>query len=258
MLENWATSEVYRGCRHSRLDFGARLRQKAGCARCGRRIRHDGRKEDDEQTPVDAPVALPVCVAARGRRAAVYEAAPAADISVMASSVFSPPQDARHLVDGSGLSGDRHDNEGSARTMWHSVENPAASSPAPGLPAAPAWVRFAFAHPVALAELRLWNHNQAGLTDRGIRKATLFTSADGATWAAQALELPRASGAPGAQVSLVVKAPGKPVKAAILAAESNYGSTIYGLSEVQFMTQRDVAEADLPFPAELTCEPQPF
>ena len=64
---------------------------------------------------------------------------------VTASSTFSAAQDAKHLVDGSGLSGDRHDNDSGAKTMWHSVEKPATSSPGAGLPAVPAWVRFDFA-----------------------------------------------------------------------------------------------------------------
>ena len=69
----------------------------------------------------------------------------ASSIAVKVSSTFTPPQDVNHLIDGSGMDADRHDNHGAASTMWHTVEPPAASKPADGLPTAPVWVR-----PIAL------------------------------------------------------------------------------------------------------------
>ena len=167
---------------------------------------------------------------------------------VTASSTFSPKQAVEQLVNGAGLTGDRHDNDRGANTMWHSVEKPTPGSPAAGLPAVPAWLRFDFAQPTAFDEVRIWNHNQASYTDRGIRQARFFTSADGVAWSSQAIEIPRAKGAASEPVSLVVKTGRKPVKSVILAAESNYGSAYYGLSEVQFVARRDVAEKDVPFP----------
>jgi len=70
---------------------------------------------------------------------------PASEIKVTPSSVFSPAQTAKHLIDGSGLSGDSHDNKDGARTMWHTVENPADGDVA-GIQA-PTWVRFDFTKP---------------------------------------------------------------------------------------------------------------
>jgi hypothetical protein len=49
------------------------------------------------------------------------ELVPASAITVTTSSTFDKMQDARHLVDGSGLSGDRLDNAGGAQTMWHTT-----------------------------------------------------------------------------------------------------------------------------------------
>lgn len=43
-------------------------------------------------------------------------------IKVIASSTFSREQNARHLIDSSSLADDRHDNDGGARTMWHTTQ----------------------------------------------------------------------------------------------------------------------------------------
>lgn len=196
-------------------------------------------------------LALPIAAPAR----VIEEALPGGQIVVTASSTFSPPQDVRNLVNGSGLADDLHDNEAGSRTMWHSTENPAPTSPATGVPPCPAWVRFDLREPTALAALRIWNHNQAGLTDRGFRQALLLTSDDGVSWKSQAIEIPRAPGTPGAACSLVV--PCGTVKSVILAAQANYGSACYGLSEVQFMTRREVDDKDLPFPARMECTALP-
>ena len=105
---------------------------------------------------------LPLCVHA----VLIEEPISSNAITVTASSTYGREQDCRHLVDGSGMSGDRHDNNGGAATMWHTVEN-----------ATNGWVRFEFAQPVTVGAVCIWNHNQAGLRDRGFRKARLVTGA---------------------------------------------------------------------------------
>lgn len=173
----------------------------------------------------------------------IEEPVPAGHIKASASSTFSLPQDCRHLVDGSGLSGDRHDNNAGAGTMWHTVEKPAE-----------AWVRFDFAEPVTLSAVRIWNHNLSGLQNRGFRQARLLASSDGATWTSQAIELKRGDGLP-ERIPLEAKTA---VVSVMIAGDSNYGGNVYGLSEVQFMMAREVAEKDLPFPAGMEARPQPF
>ncbi len=157
---------------------------------------------------------------------------PASMISVSASSEYGTAQSARHLIDGSGLANGRHDNEGSARTMWHSTQKPSPKPPAPGLAPSPAWVRFDFAPPQKFDAIRIWNHNQANLTDRGFRHTRLYGSSDGATWfpltSPEPIELPRASGADGAEaVSFANASLARPIQSVIIAAaaqEGNYGS----------------------------------
>jgi TPR repeat protein len=177
----------------------------------------------------------------------VTGALPARSITVTASSTYLPRVTARHLIDGTGMLGALHDNEGTAATMWHTVENPAASAPAPGLPASPAWVRFDFARPRTVAKLLVWNHNQAGYLDRGFRKTRIYGSADGVAWrtltSEEVIELPRAGGGPlGEPVTIEIKAGVGPLKAMLIAADAtdgNYGGSCYGLSAARFILRAD-------------------
>jgi hypothetical protein len=191
---------------------------------------------------------------------------PAKLITVTASSEYARGESVRHLVDGSGMGGGVHDNNGSSETMWHSKERPATTSAVADLPASPAWVRFDFAQPQKFDSIHIWNHNQAELTDRGFRKTRVFGTADGATWfaltAPEAIELPRASGSPGLEASVIANvAKDRALQSVVIAAEAkdgNYGSDYYGLSAVRFVSAREVAEADLPVPAGMACAALPY
>lgn len=138
--------------------------------------------------------------------------------------------------------------------MWHTTQNPAFTRPAADLPATPAWVRFDFNVPQTIVAVRIWNHNQANLTDCGFRKARLFTSADGTTWESQAIEIPRGTG----EMVAFPLAVARPIASIIIAAETNYGGDTYGLSAVRFMVAREVAPEDLPFPTSLECMVQDY
>lgn len=194
------------------------------------------------------------------------EELPAAAMTVTASSEYSPGQTARHLVDGSGMRNGRHDNNHSAQTMWHTTQFPVASSPAAGVPASPAWVRFDFAQPQAFDSILLWNHNQGNLTDRGFRKTRILGSVDGAKWLSltspEVLELPRAGGSPGLEPIVIPNLKkAQALKSVIIAAEAkdgNFGGDYYGLSAVRFAANREVAEADLPVPTGMACAGLPY
>ena len=187
----------------------------------------------------------------------VDEVLPADGITITASSTFSPLQDARHVIDGSGLAEGGHDCDGGARTMWHSAEHPVATVPAGGLAPAPAWIRIDLPAAATPRGVRIWNHNQAGLTDRGFRRARVCMSADGANWQVRAIEIPRAAGSDAEPSSLEVQLDGRPVRSLILAADTNYGGTCFGVSEVQLLTRREVKESELPFPASMDCIARP-
>jgi hypothetical protein len=191
---------------------------------------------------------------------------PAPVISVAASSEYSASQSARHLIDGSGLANGRHDNQAGAQTMWHSTFKPAPQPPASGLAPSPAWVKFDFAQPQKFDAIRIWNHNQANLTDRGFRHTRVYGSTDGTAWfpltSPETVELPRASGGDGAEaVTVSNAAPARSFQSVIIAAaveDGNYGSDYYGLSAVRFVVHREVAEADLPVPTNMTCAALPY
>ena len=67
-------------------------------------------------------------------------------------------------------------------TMWHSAENPAASSPAAGLPASRRGCGSISRSRRRSMKSASGTTTRPNLTDRGFRQARLFTSADGTTW----------------------------------------------------------------------------
>jgi hypothetical protein len=138
--------------------------------------------------------------------------------------------------------GSVHDNEGGARTMWHTTENPAITKPTNDLPASPAWVRFDFAQPIKFDKVLIWNHNQTGLTNRGLRNVRISGTSDGVSWFpltfTPVVELPQADGsARGGYYPVPVATAGSPIKSVVISAETqggNYGGNVYGLSAVHF------------------------
>jgi hypothetical protein len=195
----------------------------------------------------------------------VTETVPAADISPSASSSWIGLSPAS-AVNGSGLDAKgKHDHNAQSVTSWHSTTNPVASSPAPGLPSAQAWLRCDFKKPRTLDRCLIWNHNQENLSDRGFRHVQLFVSPDGKTWEAvkvdgqDVFELPRAQGADAQAYSLSVTLPRKAIQSAILLAKDNYGGNVFGISELRFICPAaDIPEAQLPIPREVKVEEFPF
>ncbi len=170
---------------------------------------------------------------------------PESAITVTASSQYSPDQDIKHLIDGSGMCSGLHDNNYAANTMWQSVENPISQPPGPGLAPSPAWVRFDFSQPEKLVSVLIWNHNQENLTDRDFRKTHIYGTTDGATWfpltGTDTIDLPRVNGHAGLPAYAVANQAGwRPIKSVIIAADAvdgNYGSACYGLSAVRFISR---------------------
>jgi alpha-mannosidase len=184
--------------------------------------------------------------------------------NIVASSEFSSDQSVQHLVDDSGMDGDLHDGDANGQTMWHTAGNPVPARFADGCPESKAWVRFDFEQPRSIDEISIWNYNQANQTDRGFRKIRLFGSADGDKWfpltTQDPMELPRGNGTSVDPFIARVPANFKTLKGIVIAAEAkegNYGSPIYGLSEVKFISHREVSETDLPFPSDMICVARP-
>jgi len=192
-------------------------------------------------------------VLAQNNSVSIVQEISASDITVSASSTYGPNQSVNHLTDGSGLHENKHDDNGSSLTMWHTNESPLASKPVKGLPSFRAWVRFDFTTPKIFSKTLIWNHNQANLTNRGFRKTKVYGSVNGTDWIElKALELPEAKTTNGqaTEIEISVK---KPLKSVIIAAESNWGGNAYGLSEVKFVSGMELSESELPFPTDMTC-----
>lgn len=183
----------------------------------------------------------------------IIQEIPANEIILSASSSFGPDQSVGHLIDGSGIQNKIHDNNGSSITMWHTTQNPATSIPSKGLPSFKAWLRFDFSTQKSFNKLLIWNHNQENLTNRGFRLIKVYGTADGISWIQlSTLELPNAKQTNGTVTEIVIKEK-KPLKAVIIAAESNWGGNVYGLSEVKFLSELKVDQSNFPFPSGLEC-----
>ncbi|MBN1514134.1 MAG: hypothetical protein JXB13_19105 [Phycisphaerae bacterium] len=174
-------------------------------------------------------------------------------ITATASSVYSAMQDAAKAVNGSGLTGDLHDNDPSSTTMWHGIVGPpfgGESNVHAGTEAGAEWIKFEFDRTYRLNEMIVWNHNQVAyglpdLTDRGMRDVFVEYSADGLTYvnlagAGQTLPMRRAPGMNGVWPTNVIdfgEAEARYVVITATAENPNFGGQVVGLSEVQFTTR---------------------
>lgn len=177
----------------------------------------------------------------------------AREISLSSSGTFGPDQSVQHLTDRSGIHDNLHDDDAGASTMWHTPLNPVASAPVKGLPAFPAWVRFDFSTPTAINTILIWNHRQHNLSNRGFRSTRIYGTTDRINWfVLKQLELPDARTLNGqaTEVSINEK---RPLAAVIIAAESNWGGDVYGLSEVEFSSSLELKDAALPHPLDISC-----
>ncbi len=112
-----------------------------------------------------------------------------ADITVTTSNSEGPSTGAK-TVDGSGLSGNNHNNNVSH--AWFGQETQA--NPVPGRGASN-WIHYDFGHQYALGASTIWNFNEEGYTEAGMRSVTIDTSVDGTSWTEWGtFEIARASG----------------------------------------------------------------
>lgn len=164
---------------------------------------------------------------------------PSDAITAHASSEYYPPLTAASLtIDGSGLTGDLHDNHPQGHTMWLSISGGGGSSinnPA-GVPGK-AWLLYTLDTRYNLDEMWLWNHNQENLTDRGLRQVSIHYSVDGTIWYLKGqTEFTRAPGTPDYAHTDEIDFGEVPAKYILITAaetDGNYGSAYYGLSEIR-------------------------
>jgi hypothetical protein len=144
---------------------------------------------------------------------------PPEKIAVEASSSRGGKIVPENLINGNGINNGFYENNTDSdtmwNTMWHSGAKLQPSSPAPGLPASNAWVRFNFKTPQSPTQCLIWNYNQTDLSNGGFHRAQIFITTDGKSWTpvlvngADTFDIPKASEAPSEPVSLAQPASGK-------------------------------------------------
>ena len=184
-----------------------------------------------------------------------------------AGSTFNPaytPE--QNVINNSGMSSDMeldalHDNEGGATTMWHTRDNPGKN----------AWIQVDLGRIYSLDQMWVWNHNQKNLSDRGLKNVKIEYSEDGENWIELTTDISfadgnehypfqfaQASGESGCSATNLndenhtpvcfdgAKARYVKITAAPTSGNGNWGSTIYGLSELRFteMEQGDEKPVD--------------
>lgn len=77
----------------------------------------------------------------------------------------------RSGISGGSLKTYVHDNNADAKTMWHTRDNPK-----------DLYVMYDFGHVKKLDEMYIWNMNQSGKTDRGLKNVKILYSQDKETW----------------------------------------------------------------------------
>ncbi len=164
------------------------------------------------------------------------EIKPIPSVTATASSSSSDSTGPMKTVDGSGL--DASDTHGTTQgTMWLSKKGESA-----------AWIQYEFDKAYQLAEMWVWNANQAIEATSlaiGAKDVVVECSLDGTTWTALVPVLPfaRATGKSGYAHNTVVNFPYEKAKYVRITITSNWGGKTvqYGLSEVRFyyLPERD-------------------
>ena len=183
---------------------------------------------------------------------------PPEKIGVEASSSRGGKIVPENLINGNWINNGFYENNTDSNAMWNTMWRSGAklqpSSPAPGLPASNAWVRFNFKTPQSPTQCLIWNYNQTDLTNGGFHRAQIFITTDGKSWTpvlvngADTFDIPKASEAPSEPVSLAVPLSGGAISGLVILAKDNYGSHLYGLSAVRFANTQEAAVASLPVP----------
>lgn len=154
---------------------------------------------------------------------------PKANIIVTASS-SKANQGPEKTIDGSGITGDLHENTGT--NMWLSDVTTDPNK---------AWIRYDFNQVYKMPIMLIWNYNQTGIfANYAIKGCVIEYSADaGTTWTALDVnELPKGNGASLSPlvVDLGGVADGLAINSIRITANNNFSTSFknYGLSEVRF------------------------
>jgi hypothetical protein len=121
-----------------------------------------------------------------------------------------------------------------------------------------AWIEYTFDTAYTIGNMYIWNHNQNGLTNRGLKNVTIQYSVNGTTWSTLgSYVIPRATGLNGMTPSATINFAGASAKYVVITAaliDGQYGpdpgvaDTYYALAKVRFgmngTTATDVTTPD--------------
>lgn len=190
-------------------------------------------------------------------------------LNATAGSVYNTTnQNPNKVIDGTGMSGkdslqDTHDNQNSARTMWHTANNPGEN----------AWIQVDLGEIYELDEMWIWNMNQESNMTRGMKNVKIEYSEDNENWKelqpeegtifsdavteGYPFQFTKASGNETISATNLNDGKNTPVRfnkekaryvkvtAAPIAGEGSWGDTYFGLSELRFTQKFDIDKTAL-------------
>ncbi|WP_169306607.1 discoidin domain-containing protein [Cohnella pontilimi] len=144
-----------------------------------------------------------------------------------------------NATNNTGMSGyygesDSHDNDANGATMWLTMDNPGNRN----------WIQVDFGEVYPLGKMLVWNYNQPGAADKGIKNAQVLYSADGSQWSVLGgkgvtQQFAKASGSESQRADATLDFGGlaaRYVKIIPNAAfgNGNWGGAAFGLSQLRF------------------------
>jgi hypothetical protein len=160
-----------------------------------------------------------------------------APVATTAGSVASGSK-AVNATNNAGMSGyygvqDTHDNEANGATMWSTNANPGIHN----------WIQVDLGAVYPLGKMQVWNYNQPGATNRGIKNAQVLYSADGKTWSVLGgngvtQQFAQASGSASQKADTTVDFGGLAARYVKIvpnaaAGDGNWGGAAFGLSQLR-------------------------
>ena len=123
--------------------------------------------------------------------------------------------------------------------MWQSAPGGAGgSNPNTGTEAGAAWIKYEFDRAYDIKNMWIWNYNQAGATNNGMRNVAIEYSTDGVSYTKLGdYEIPQAFGVENMPYNFEVDFGDIIAKYVVVTAKisnGNWGGSHYGLSEVRF------------------------
>lgn len=159
----------------------------------------------------------------------VYRMVPSSVIKASASSTFRSTSPSA-AVNGEGMTGEGHVSNNGGEAMWFSESSKRPVRYSKGTPSGAVWFVTEFEKPLAVDEIRIWNHNQNDHTRRGLNKVHIDYSIDGKHWTSIRNGdgdwhfIPESVGKNGEKADYILDIPGKEFRYLCITASSKSGN----------------------------------